>query len=233
MHPNAGTQLLAEITLLPNVLQNPSSSIGDSYTPDHVPDSPLPTNISHSTARDLMISGENPDEFGSNSRNSRRHFMCRSLGDSTELRGDRPSEAVAPAAASSSGLVEIPLPGATTTTGAAGAGSSAVSSSPATSSSPHVAAQWDPATGSLTPNPVGSSAAPLGSAMASPDAAPAVSLAPPSQQGPVTRLQRGISKSKIYTDGIVRWGMLANHAAKEPTSVEQALGDSVTPRLRA
>jgi hypothetical protein len=56
-------------------------------------------------------------------------------------------------------------------------------------------------------------------------AAPVVLPAPSLQQGPVTRLQKGISKPKIYTDGTVRWGMSASVAAQEPTSVDQALAD--------
>lgn len=45
------------------------------------------------------------------------------------------------------------------------------------------------------------------------------SLAP--TQRPTTQLQHGISKPKIYTDGTVRWGMLAS-ATEEPSSVDEA-----------
>jgi len=42
---------------------------------------------------------------------------------------------------------------------------------------------------------------------------------------PVTRLQRGIVKPKIYTDGTVKWGMLADSVTTEPASIEAALRD--------
>jgi hypothetical protein len=40
---------------------------------------------------------------------------------------------------------------------------------------------------------------------------------------PVTRLQHGIQKKKIYTDGTVRYGMLASTG--EPTDLANALQD--------
>jgi histone deacetylase 1/2 len=42
---------------------------------------------------------------------------------------------------------------------------------------------------------------------------------------PVTRSQSGIVKPKVYTDGTVRWGMLASSSDEEPTSVHRALSD--------
>jgi histone deacetylase 1/2 len=51
---------------------------------------------------------------------------------------------------------------------------------------------------------------------------PAAAQAP---QGPVTRLQRGISKPKIYTDGTVRWCQLATTSCDEPNSVAEAKSD--------
>jgi hypothetical protein len=40
---------------------------------------------------------------------------------------------------------------------------------------------------------------------------------------PTTRPQQGISKSMQYTDGTVRWCMVASSTPKEPTHVSQAL----------
>ena len=42
---------------------------------------------------------------------------------------------------------------------------------------------------------------------------------------PATHLQSSITKPKIYTNGTVRWGMLADTADVEPTTVEKALSD--------
>lgn len=47
----------------------------------------------------------------------------------------------------------------------------------------------------------------------------------PQLQRPITRLQKGSTKPKVYTDGTVCWGMLDNHSAEEPTSVSEALGN--------
>jgi histone deacetylase 1/2 len=42
-----------------------------------------------------------------------------------------------------------------------------------------------------------------------------------------TRLSRGITKTNIYTDGTVRWGMLGTISAdaEEPSTIQEALGD--------
>lgn len=42
---------------------------------------------------------------------------------------------------------------------------------------------------------------------------------------PTTRLQRGIVKPKLYTDGTVRWGNLATTSTEELSTVAAALGD--------
>jgi hypothetical protein len=55
------------------------------------------------------------------------------------------------------------------------------------------------------------------------DFAPAASLVPMMPQRPTTRLQQGISKPKSYTDGTVRWCMVATSPTVEPTSVDEAL----------
>lgn len=45
------------------------------------------------------------------------------------------------------------------------------------------------------------------------------------QHRPSTRLQQGIRKPKIHTDGTVRWCMVGTSAAEEPTTVVEAFGD--------
>jgi hypothetical protein len=46
-----------------------------------------------------------------------------------------------------------------------------------------------------------------------------------SVQRPVTRLQQGISKTKTYIDGIVRWCMHASTSADELATLTDALGN--------
>jgi hypothetical protein len=47
------------------------------------------------------------------------------------------------------------------------------------------------------------------------------------QQRPIiTRAQHGIHKPKTYTDGTVRWCQLANTVSEEPSTVDEALGDT-------
>jgi hypothetical protein len=48
--------------------------------------------------------------------------------------------------------------------------------------------------------------------------------APPSAPGPRTRLQKGISNPKIYTDGTIRYGLLTSTG--EPRNISEALGDT-------
>ena len=71
---------------------------------------------------------------------------------------------------------------------------------------------------------VGAQAAPeLSSPVASP-----TPPAPEHQQQPqraVTRLQHGISKPKVYTDGTIRWCQLASTSSEEPATVHEALAD--------
>jgi hypothetical protein len=50
-----------------------------------------------------------------------------------------------------------------------------------------------------------------------------VDLATSENMRPITRSQSGIVKPKVYTDGTVRWGMLASSSDEEPTSVQRAL----------
>jgi histone deacetylase 1/2 len=220
MHPNAGAQLRAEIALLPDMLQNPSAS-RDTFTPDNAAISPSPTNPSQSSAGDLIHAGENLEEFCSETVNSGRPFLCRSPGDSANLEGDSPGVVIVPVIESASGSDAI----STTSPPAAEAGLSVAGSFTPTSSSTRVGAQQDPSSPPQPLDLVGSSVTSSGSAATSPGAASSAAAAPPPQQGPVTRLQRGISQPKVYTDGTVRWGMLATVDVEEPTSVDQALRD--------
>jgi len=58
----------------------------------------------------------------------------------------------------------------------------------------------------------------------SPATPPAVPAAPVAASRPTTRLQQGIRKPKLYTDGTIRYGHLAV-TSEEPQSLEHALSD--------
>jgi hypothetical protein len=73
---------------------------------------------------------------------------------------------------------------------------------PAASTVPHSAAQSDPSRGAGETNP--------GMTSGTTDIVSGGSSVPPTAaaqggQRPVTRLQKGISKPKVFTDGTVRW----------------------------
>lgn len=103
-------------------------------------------------------------------------------------------------------------------------------SSPTSSSG--AASQADPSAGELVPRNLsfGSAAdgvpATSGAATAAQHMDSAPTTAAPESR-PVTRLQRGITKPKIYTDGTVRWGMAGTIGAEEPSILEEALSDKM------
>jgi hypothetical protein len=58
LHPNAGAQLRAELTLLPDILLNPTSTSEKTQVLDQCVSSSLPTNSSPNSTRELMTAGE-------------------------------------------------------------------------------------------------------------------------------------------------------------------------------
>lgn len=123
--------------------------------------------------------------------------------------------------------------------GAAGGGSSAAAEPSSALPPVDVAAQGDPPQGEAAQGGSGVADSPASSGVSTgspsgvstdPHACSSVSAAssalqPEVPQGPVTRLQRGITKPKMYPDGTVRWGMLSTVHDEEPRSVEEALQD--------
>ena len=69
----------------------------------------------------------------------------------------------------------------------------------------------------------GAAASLAGSDVSSAHVASPVTLEPPAC--PATRLQHGISKPKVRTDGTVRWCPLASTSSYEPSSIAEAQGD--------
>lgn len=83
MHPNAGARLRAELSLLPDILKNPSSSFGDATLRDQTLTNSLPTNVSPSSRGAQDFSGTNPDENGAQIASGRPHFMNLGQNDKT------------------------------------------------------------------------------------------------------------------------------------------------------
>jgi hypothetical protein len=59
LHPNAGARLRKEIELLPDMLQNPSTKLGDAHLPDPVKRSPTSTNTPTSSDHAFADTGAN------------------------------------------------------------------------------------------------------------------------------------------------------------------------------
>ena len=134
------------------------------------------------------------------------------VGDSTTLEVDSHGAGSGPggASASGSGLVASPTPSPT------GHGSSAAEPGAHVPATQPMLSQPDP-TGA------GAAAFPAGSDVSfAPVASPVTSELP---ARPTTRLQHGISKPKVRTDGTVRWCQLAPTSSDEPSSIAEAQGD--------
>jgi len=162
--------------------------------------------------------------------------MCLPRGDSSRVEADPPDTDRIELASGSGQQVASGQSSPSTSSPRAGtAGLSASGSStqaptllPITGSPPRAAS--DPGRESV---PAAEHTDPTGSDASAPSAGADVTVvvsgvAPSEGSGitrRVTRLQRGIVKPKIYTDGTIRWGMLADSVTTEPVSVEAALHD--------
>lgn len=236
LHANAGARLRAEISLLPESLLSPSSSFGDAIFHDQCALSPEPTNplTSSTSARDgagenLTQSGAVPVPNGAETVASGRYFKY-----SQEDNAGAASEADPPttAAASSSGSAADPtllsgggasIPSTSDPTASPGssAGHTALPPSGVASS----ASQTDPRVGGGQ-DLLGSAAMLDGSGAATMTEVTAVASSTLPASCPVTRLQRGISQPKQYTDGTIRWCNLAASSTDEPGCLTEAMADT-------
>jgi hypothetical protein len=206
LHANAGSRLREEILLLPSHLINPS---GDELIGDH-----MINNTSNSIFEDVQPSHPDAKDPGTipgadpppGSPSGSRHIPAQT----------------APAPASATAFSPRQLPPDTSPllpTGASGQGGH----TPSASAAPPTA-------------PAGSGAAAGGSDAASESGAPGASSSDGSaatkttddhpaaaSDRPLTRLQAGIRKPKVYTDGTVRYGFYT--FTGEPQSLDEALGD--------
>jgi hypothetical protein len=112
LHPNAGTQLKSELRLLPDVLLNPSTDLGDSNLFDYTVRSPLSTNVASPVVGALLPTGlHSEEETGNSSENDGLYRMCYPGGDSTHAEVDMPGQDSGGGGASPSGSVSQSLPG--------------------------------------------------------------------------------------------------------------------------
>jgi hypothetical protein len=226
LHPNAGARLRAELSVLPDVLLNPSMPFGDAKIRDQHDDSPNPANVSVSSSVHLQDSGNDSAETGAENGTGGdtwpRHFMCRGTGDSASSQVDPPRTDDSPVSGSASGSLPVP-PAVEPAADPPRNGSSTTSNSGFPSTSTGVAPHTDLPGGSEASGESGaahhdeSSGVPPDSGLPAADAQPSFR--------PVTRSQRGIVKPKQYTDGTVRWGMTVATSSEEPASVNEALKD--------
>lgn len=201
MHPNAGARLRSEILLL-----SPDSvaTKGDSSLDD--PHINLPVNL--------------PNEFnnprGDSSLPQVPNTDDITIGSSGKDHGDDPRPISAPTSSGGSG--SQPTAPVFTEVMSRGGQSVAHPLSPVAEVSPTRPA---PASGAGPTPPDAATRSPGEISTGGSSAGTPEEVAAPLR--PVTRLQRGIQKKKIYTDGTVRYGMLASTG--EPTDLADALQD--------
>jgi hypothetical protein len=239
LHQNAGARLRAEISLLPDALLSPTSSFGDAKICDQGACSPVPTNPLLSPVHSVKDAGTNTSEKLQETRCSERYFMCPgndgSLGtrieDDTIARvpviPSAPSISSSGSAAASS--VQSPVPSlfsAGVGAGSRRSGSSAPTEPELSSTNTSPPPQTDPGQGEQSPGassvPGSSDGVGAGFPAADSSGGAPVTTTP---QRPATRLQHGISKPKVYTNGTVHWGNLASSSPCEPSTLSEALAD--------
>lgn len=138
----------AELSILPDILLNPSSNFGDVNVHDPCSSSPMPSNPTHSSCGSLVTIDKNleaaPRNSGANSGQGVPYFMCSPDGSSTK------SEVASPAPAVASSPRSIPCQPQNLRSQAGssqGAGSSVPNSSSPRSDSARVATHDNPSGG--------------------------------------------------------------------------------------
>lgn len=95
LNPNAGARLRAELSLLPDVLLNPSTQFGDAVVHDRHVDTLVATDYGSGAAISSTEknSGEKGAGCGENIAVSERYFMCHGRGGNANPQGDLPGNA--------------------------------------------------------------------------------------------------------------------------------------------
>jgi hypothetical protein len=233
LHDNAGARLRDAILLLPSSLRNPSS--GDDLVVDHMSNDVCTNDLCEETRN---LEGETANNGARSHLGGQLHlFPWRSSS------GSPPPGSGTGAAGESAPVHESSPPGASprlsptaTQPAASGQGGttpgspSGPAAAPAGAASPAGAATAPTGSapaGSGSSTPVPNPTAPRSSAPAptapTPTTAPATSDSSVAATRPRTRLQDGVCKPKVYTDGTVRYGLSVSTG--EPRSVEEALAN--------
>ena len=230
LHPNAGARLRAELDLLPDVLKNPSHEFGTANVLDQCMVNSNPTNVVPSSSSAVDVTGLNSMQIGEGTMSNEPYFLTASSLGQNDTNGAEPS--VAPSdprtdliEGSASGSEIDPVSLAWTTlalsssaiSGIPGSSTPSSTETPTSSSSPSAPSDL---TGS---NPRESSAGALVDSAVPDSSSPPADSSLPHLYG--TRLQRGITKPKQYTDGTVRWLLHSSVEAAEPISIKAALSD--------
>lgn len=229
MHPNAGARLRKEISLLSDSLRS-NFDFGDAIVRDQCMTSPLPTDAVSSSVLDEAGTGRKSEENCAQDAFQGRHRMWQLHDENgAEHGGDLPAPdfpRTGRGSASGSEAAQVPSPARPSS---APSGSSAVGAATPPSPSNGVSAQTDPsgAGSTLSSDAAGDPGQIASSGSSTPvDPVATSDFSVPTNSAPsrpVTRLQQGISKPKVYTDGTMRWGGLAATSRNEPTSVDEAL----------
>lgn len=77
MHPNASARLRTELSLLPDILLNPSSNFGGINVHDQLSSYPMPSNTTCSSGGDLVIAGTNQKAEQHGNRRCFAYARCR------------------------------------------------------------------------------------------------------------------------------------------------------------
>lgn len=208
LHANAGARLRSEILLLPSSLYQNIATNGVEYN-DRMPNVPEQSNVpvEHVTDQEIQF-GEGSENTAQNDHSSAANIE----GDAPDLDATEDPEDIFPGSSDPEGgfqpspvhtpALSFPDDEEIGETGGLTSLQQGEQSHAATSSSSH----HD-----------GGSGSPLTGGSSAPDTA----VVEPAR--PVTHLQRGIRKQKVYTDGTVRYGMLTTTG--EPQNLDEALTD--------
>ncbi|WVZ51017.1 hypothetical protein U9M48_002209 [Paspalum notatum var. saurae] len=198
LHHNSGARLRQEILLLPS-----SSDQRGHVTDDQLANLPINPHSIINLEHNNVSCGANVHGFMQTAGSSGR--MVHGTGTEIEILEDSATQLSPGMHGDAEG----------STVGHAVAPPTPIAASPADISvSPSAAS---PVTDSDSVGPNNNGAAASGSTAADVFATPV----PPAPTRPATRLQQGIRKPKVYTDGSVRYGFLAEN--KEPSNLQEAL----------
>lgn len=108
LHPNAGARLKAEMQILPDILLNSSTNIGDAALLDRTMSSPVPSNTTPHVAGAPMLTGSQLEQDSASSApNNALYRMGWPEGGSTPIEIDPPAHDSDGSGGSSSGSASL------------------------------------------------------------------------------------------------------------------------------